>query len=74
MLFNIYDAKTHFSQLVNRALEGDEVIIARGGKPLLRLVPYLPDTPLPRQGGQLHGMIQIRDDFEDPLPSDLFEG
>lgn len=39
MKINIHAAKTHFSQLVERALKGEEVIIARHGKPLLRLVP-----------------------------------
>lgn len=70
MLINIHDAKTHFSKLINQALNGEEVIIARGGNPVIRLVPYLPEKQI-RQGGQLKGLIQISEDFDDPLPTDL---
>lgn len=72
MLVNIHDAKTHFSKLVNEALSGEEVIIAKSGKPLLRLVPYVQE-PESRHGGQLKGLIQISDEFDDPLPEDLLQ-
>ena len=70
MQVNIHDAKTHFSQLVNQALKGDEVIIARDGKPLIRLVPYAEETQI-RRGGQFKGLIEICDDFDAPLPEEL---
>ena len=70
MLVNIHDAKTHFSKFINQALKGDEVIIARGGKPLVRLVPYT-DEPQIRRGGQFKGLIQISDDFDAPLPEEI---
>lgn len=68
--FNIHEAKTHFSQLINQALAGEKIIIARGNKPLIQLVPYEEEIT-PRQGGQLKGMMQIADDFDDPLPQEL---
>lgn len=69
MLVNIHEAKTHFSQLLKRALNGENIIIAKGGVPLICLVPYTQE-PQQRQGGQLSGLIEIADDFDDPLPPD----
>src|SRR5438132_894167 len=66
MLINIHDAKTHFSKFINQALKGDEIIIARDGKPLIRLVPYVEET-LIRRGGQFKGLIDISDDFAAPF-------
>ena len=73
MLVNIHDAKTNFSKLINQTLKGDEIIIARGGKPLVRLVPYTEETRI-RRGGQFKGLIQISDDFDAPLPDDVLKG
>jgi len=70
MLVNIHDAKTHFSKLINQVLSGDDIIIARGGKPLVRLVPYTKDEEI-RHGGQFRGVIQISEDFDEPLPDDV---
>ena len=72
MLFNIHMAKTHFSKLINQALNGDEVIIARDGKPLIRLIPYTPERQT-RRGGQFKGLIQISDDFDAPLPDEILK-
>ena len=69
MLVNIHDAKTHFSKLINQALQGDEIIIARSGKPLIKLVPYSEEVNY-RHGGQFKGVIQVSDDFDAPLPND----
>jgi prevent-host-death family protein len=70
---NIHDAKTRLSQLISRALAGEEVIIARAGDPLVRLVPVHQDTR-PRQGGQLKGQIWMAEDFDalDPAIDQLF--
>lgn len=62
---NIHDAKAKLSQLINQALAGEDVVIARAGAPLVRLVPVLPDIR-PREGGQLHGKIWIAEDFDAP--------
>lgn len=72
MLVNIHEAKTHFSKIINQALKGDEIVIARGGKPLIRLVPYTEETRI-RRGGQLKGLMQISEDFDAPLPEDILK-
>jgi prevent-host-death family protein len=72
MLINIYDAKTHFSKLINQVLKGEEIIIARDGKPLVRLVPFTEETET-RRGGQFKGLIHISDDFDTPLPEDILK-
>ncbi len=66
---NIHDAKTQFSKLVERAEAGEEIVIARAGKPVARLGP-LPASH-PREPGGAEGMIVMHDDFDDPLPEDL---
>ena len=53
-LVNIYDAKTQLSRLVDRAAAGEEILIARAGTPLARLVPL--STPAPREPGLLRGL------------------
>ena len=72
MLVNIHDAKTHFSKFIKQALKGDVIIIARDGKPLIRLVPYT-EEPQIRKGGQFAGLIQISDDFDAPLPEEILK-
>lgn len=67
---NIYEAKTHFSHLVNRALEGEEVIIAKAGVPLLKLTLYEKPKSV-RKGGQLKGILLVKDSFDKPLPDDF---
>ena len=64
---NIHDAKARLSHLIERALAGEEVQIARAGEPLVRLVPIQQDAR-PRQGGQLHGKLWIAEDFDAPDP------
>jgi prevent-host-death family protein len=73
---NIHDAKTHLSRLVERAEHGEEIIIARSGRPVARLVP-LASQEKPRVFGRMRGKIRIADDFDAPLPDEvlaLFEG
>jgi prevent-host-death family protein len=68
---NLYDAKTHLSKLVERAAAGEEIIIAKAGKPKARLVPY--EAPRKKRvGGQnLLGITYIADDFDGPLPPEI---
>ncbi|MBP6629483.1 MAG: type II toxin-antitoxin system Phd/YefM family antitoxin [Kofleriaceae bacterium] len=68
--FNLYDAKTNLSQLVDRAAAGEDIIIAKNGVPLARLVA-LPERTTPRQPGGWEGRMLIRDDFDAPLPAEL---
>ncbi len=69
--FNIHNAKTHFSQLINQALSGEEVVIVRGHTPVARIVPYEQNALPPRKGGQLRGMMSMSEDFDAPLPTEL---
>jgi prevent-host-death family protein len=66
-LVNIHEAKTHFSRLVERASKGEEIIIARAGRPLARLMPLASPTR-PRRPGLLKGRIRISKNFDAPLP------
>jgi prevent-host-death family protein len=72
---NINDAKAHLSHLIKRALAGDEVLIARAGEPLVRLVPCREMTE-PRRGGQWRDRLRIADDFDayGPDLQQLFSG
>lgn len=73
---NIHQAKTGLSKLVERVEAGDEIIIARAGKPAARLVP-LTRARRHRRLGLLDGKFQIPDDFNAPLPDSVlraFEG
>ncbi len=67
---NIYEAKTHLSRLVDQAAAGEDIVIARAGKPLVRLVPV--EQKAPRQPGLLaHLNLHLPDEFFfDPLPED----
>ena len=67
---NIHKAKTNLSRLVDRAAAGEEIVLARNGEPVARLVALEASRPA-RQPGQLAGKIQIADDFDAPLPADL---
>ena len=67
---NLYDAKTHLSRLVERAAAGEEIVIAKAGRPRAKLVPFLADDR-PRQPGIWKGQVRIADDFDEPLPEDI---
>ena len=73
---NIYQAKSQLSDLVSRAADGEEFVIAKSGKPRARLVP-LAVPPVRRRPGGGKGKVWVADDFDAPLPADLlaaFEG
>jgi prevent-host-death family protein len=69
-MVNIHSAKTHLSRLVAEVAAGEEIVIAKAGKPVARLVPFEPRRE-PRQPGLLKGQIWISEDFEDPLPEEI---
>ncbi len=74
--FNIHDAKTQLSKLVERAAAGNEIVIAKAGTPVARLVP-LASAGRKRKLGLLRGRIKVPDDFDAPLPAKInaaFEG
>lgn len=68
-VINIHAAKTQLSRLVERAEQGEEVIIARAGRPVAKLVPYVPARK-PRQLGIYKGQIALAQDF-DTLPDEI---
>jgi prevent-host-death family protein len=73
--YNMHDAKTHLSRLAQRAADGEEIVIARNGEPLARLVPM----PERKQigFGWAAGEIEVREDVDGPLPDEIqkyFEG
>ena len=59
---NIHEAKTHFSKLVEQAMRGEEVIIAKAGKPVAKLVKWHASKPSKQLGGQWRGKIWISDE------------
>jgi prevent-host-death family protein len=73
---NVHAAKSQLSRLLDAAVAGEEVIIAKAGKPIVRLVPV--EQKLERRKlGTLAGKLHVPDDFDDPLPDDIladFEG
>ncbi len=70
---SLYDAKTNLSSLVERVAAGEEIVIAKSGKPKALLVPLADLKPL-RRPGQGKGAWRLRDDFDAPLPADMLKG
>jgi prevent-host-death family protein len=71
MTLNLYEAKTQLSALVDEAAAGKEIIIAKNGKPMAKLVPY--QSSERRKPGRLKGKIWISKDFDAPLPEDFID-
>jgi prevent-host-death family protein len=69
-IVNLYEAKTTLSRLVERAAAGEEIIIAKAGKPMAKLVPAAKPTRRRKPGGW-KGRVVIRKDFDAPLPPAL---
>lgn len=75
----VHQAKTHLSKLIAAAERGEEVVIARGDKPAVRIVPFAPVDPVvpERRFGRLKGQVSLDDRFFEPLPEEelrLWEG
>ena len=70
---NLYEAKTHLSALVERAAAGEEIVIAKKGRPRARLVPLAPARTKPRSPGGWEDLV-VRPGFDYPLPDALLEG
>jgi len=69
---NIYEAKSKLSQLINQVIAGEEVIVAKSGKPVAKIVPL--EKPIQdRKPGTAKGKIIIADDFDAPLPDDILK-
>jgi prevent-host-death family protein len=67
---NVYEAKTHLSQLLDRAAAGEEIVIARAGRPVARLVALAEPSPEPRKPGGWRGKVSVAPDF-DELPPEI---
>ncbi len=73
---NVHEAKTHLSRLLNRAAAGEEIVIAKAGRPVARLVPIGPSLGKKRLGID-EGQYEVPADFDAPLPEEIlsaFEG
>ncbi len=75
---NIYEAKSQFSALVERAAAGEEIIVAKAGRPMAKLVPYVTESLAERRKrrekffGSLKGKVWVADDFDAPLPDSFW--
>jgi len=72
VIVNVHEAKTQLSRLLLKVAAGEEIIIARNGEPIARLMPYEP-KPKKRVLGLDAGRVWISDDFDDPLDPETFE-
>jgi prevent-host-death family protein len=70
---NIHEAKTHLSRLLARVAEGEEIIIAKAGRPIARLLAYDEPSCAKRVLGRDAGLFEVPDDFDAPLPADLID-
>jgi prevent-host-death family protein len=68
---NVHEAKTQLSRILERVAEGEEIVIAKAGRPVAKLVP-IPSEP--RKPGRCKGKIKIGDDFDGPLPESILKG
>lgn len=69
---NIHEAKTHLSRLLAEVEAGEEIVIARSGKPIARLSRF--DRTASRVLGRDQGLFQVPDDFDEPLPDEILRG
>lgn len=69
--FNIHEAKTNLSSLIQQVEAGEDVVIMRAGKPVARLMPYIESKP--RKLGIFKGKIKIPEDFDNPMPEEWFD-
>jgi prevent-host-death family protein len=67
-MVNVHEAKTHLSRLLERVARGEEIVIAKGGHPVAKLIAV---TPRERQPGRLKGRIRIGKNFDAPLPKEI---
>ena len=69
---NVHEAKTHFSKLLARVVNGEEIIIAKAGKAIARLIPIV-ERPRKRVPGSAEGKVFMADDFDAPLPDSILK-
>ena len=75
-VINVHEAKTHLSRLLERVRQGEEIVIAKSGEPVARLVG-IREQPERRMPGSAKGTLWVSEDFDAPLPEEIldhFEG
>jgi prevent-host-death family protein len=70
MTVDVHVAQAYLSELIERAAQGEEVVIVEAGKPVARIVPAEPSRA-PRPPGSARGLGQVRDDLDAPIPDDF---
>lgn len=70
-MVGVHEAKTHLSRLLRRVAAGEEIVIARSGEPVARLVPVEPERE--RALGRDRGSFEIPEDFDAPLPPEVLQ-
>ncbi len=73
MQINIHEAKTHLSRILARVEDGEEVIIAKAGKPIAILTKYTKERNK-RKLGKDSGLFEVPENFDDPLPGEILDG
>jgi prevent-host-death family protein len=71
-MVNVHEAKTHLSRLLDRVSQGEEIVIARAGRPVAQLVPVR-EQPERREPGSASGRVVVGEDFDAPLPEEILE-
>lgn len=69
--FSLFEAKTHFSQVINLVEHNEEVMISKHGKIIAKIIPFSENTSEVREFGRMRGKIKIKDSFDDMLPDDI---
>lgn len=69
---SVHEAKTHLSRLLDEAMAGEDIVIARSGRKLVRLVP-VEEAPVNRSFGTAKGLFVLPDDWDAPLPDEVLE-
>lgn len=70
---NVHEAKTHLSRLLERVAAGEEIVLAKAGTPVARLVPFVPELT-ERHAGTARGDVWVSEDFDAPLPENIQRG
>jgi prevent-host-death family protein len=72
-IINIHQAKTNLSRLIEAVITGEEIVIAKAGKPLVKLIPYAEEKKERTPGGW-EGQVFMSEDFDDELPPEILAG
>ena len=71
--YNIYEAKTNFSKIINLVEHNEEVLISKNGKLVAKIIPFIAPSTSKRKFGTLRGKIKINKDFDEQLPDEIID-